>query len=388
MRRYKGITRERLWIAVIICSMFLTGGICGTKLASVLEVKLQPYYVISAQLDQSGLYHESVQQRPGLAERLAGLADTLLGGNFYRPAMAMASSSGVYKTIITKDTVLAAEQSYRTGEKLVSSQQELPPVDNNSLERTISATGGSIKVSDNITINNETSYSIDTAALVSAEKPFALAGSPEVLIVHTHATESYAQSENYRFPYTSNDRTTDTNYNVVRVGDEIAKGLEEAGIGVVHDKTLHDYPEYNDSYARAYQTIAQHMKENPSIRIILDIHRDAIVNQAGERTKLVTEIDGKKIAQVMLVVGTDELGLQHDHWHTNLKYAAMLQQQFLSICPTFARPVNLRTSRFNGHAAPGAVIVEVGSSGNTLDEALGSAQYIAKAVAQTIQMLH
>lgn len=387
MRRYKGTTRARLWMAVIICSMFLAGGICGTKMSSALKLQLQPYYVVTAVEDQTGLYTESIQQHPGIQERIAGICDVLLGGNFYRPAMAMASASGVYKTIMTRETVMAAEKSYRNGETLTMVQQELPPLDNDSLERTISASGGGIKVSDNLTINNETSYPVDTASLLSSEKPFELAGTPEVLIVHTHATESYAQSEQYRFAYTSTDRTTDTNYNVVRVGEEIAKDLEAAGIGVIHDTTLHDYPEYNDSYARAYQTIAARMKENPTIRIVLDIHRDAIVNSDGEKSKLVTEIDGQKVAQVMLVVGTDELGLKHDNWRTNLKFATMVQQQFLAISPTFARPMNLRTSRFNGHAAPGAVIIEVGSSGNTLDETLGSAKYIAQAVAKTIESL-
>lgn len=388
MRRYKGMTRARLWMAVIICSMFLAGGICGTKLVSALKLKLHPYYVVSAVTDQTGLYAPSVKQQPGVGERVANICDVLFGGNFYRPAMAMASASGVYKTVMTREVVMAAEKSYRSGETLVEQpSQELPPINTNPLEKTISASGGNIKVSDKVTINNETTYPVDAAAMLSSEKPFALAEKPEVLIVHTHATESYAQSEQYRFPYTSTDRTTDTGYNVVRIGEEIAGSLEAAGIGVVHDKSLHDYPEYNDSYARAYQTIAARMKENPSIRIVLDIHRDAIINNQGERTKLVTEIDGQKVAQVMLVVGTDQLGLKHDHWQTNLKFASMLQQQFLAISPTFARPINLRTSRFNGHAAPGAVIIEVGSSGNTLDETLGSAQYIAKAVAATIEML-
>lgn len=387
MRRHKGTARERLWTAVIVCGMFLAGGICGTKTAPVLKMKLKPYYIISAVSNGNGGYDETVRKQADAGEWTAKIFDVLLGGNFYRPAAAMASVSGVYKTILTRDEIAAAEQNVRAEEQTVQAAEELPPMQDNINERTISAAGGNIKVSGAVTINNETDYTVDSAMLSSPDKPFSLAGSPEVLIVHTHATESYAQSEQYRFAYTSTDRTTDTQYNVVRVGEEIAAKLTDAGVGVVHDKTLHDYPEYNDSYARAYQTIAAQMKENPSVRIVLDIHRDAIVNSAGVRSKLVTEIDGKKTAQVMLVVGTDRLGLQHDRWRTNLKFAAMLQQQFLAISPTFARPINLRTSRFNGHAAPGAVIIEVGSSGNTLEETLESAKYVAQAVANTIEQL-
>lgn len=387
MRRHKGTARERLWTAVIVGGMFLTGGICGTKTLPVLKMKLQPYYIISAAPNANGGYDETMRKQAGAGERTAKMFDVLLGGNFYRPTAAMASVSGVYKTILTRDEIAAAEQTIRAGTQTVQAQEELPPMQDNINERTISAAGGNIKLSETVTINNETDYMVDSDMLSVADKPFSLAGSPEVLIVHTHATESYAQSEQYRFAYTSTDRTTDTQYNVVRVGEAIAAHLTEAGIGVVHDKTLHDYPEYNDSYARAYQTIAVRMKENPSIRIVLDIHRDAIVSSTGERAKLITEIDGKKTAQVMLVVGTDQLGLQHDRWRTNLKFAAMLQQQFLAIEPTFARPINLRTSRFNGHAAPGAVIIEVGSSGNTLEETLESAKYVAEAVANTIVQL-
>lgn len=387
MRGHKGTARERLWTAVVVGGMFLAGGICGTKTAPVLKMKLQPYYIISAVPNANGGYDETMRKQAGAGERTAKIFDALLGGNFYRPAAAMASVSGVYKTILTRDEITAAEKTVRTDTQTVQTQEELPPMQDNINERTISAAGGNIKVSETVTINNETDYTVDSGMLSAADKPFSLAGSPEVLIVHTHATESYAQSEQYRFAYTSTDRTTDTQYNVVRVGEAIAAHLTEAGIGVVHDKTLHDYPEYNDSYARAYQTIAARMKENPSVRIVLDIHRDAIVSSTGERAKLITEIGGKKTAQVMLVVGTDQLGLQHDRWRTNLKFAAMLQQQFLAIAPTFARPINLRSSRFNGHAAPGAVIIEVGSSGNTLEETLESAKYVAEAVANTIAQL-
>ena len=129
-----------------------------------------------------------------------------------------------------------------------------------------------------------------------------------------------------------------------------------------------------------HKQILDTLEKNPQIKIVLDLHRDSIINSEGVKTKLTTTINGEKAAQVMLVVGTDELGLKHDNWRTNLGFAAQLQKYLLLQEENFARPINLRTSRFNGHTAPGAVIVEVGTGGNTIDEALVSVKYIANAV--------
>jgi stage II sporulation protein P len=203
--------------------------------------------------------------------------------------------------------------------------------------------------------------------------------------VHTHAKESFQPSAAINFTQTSPERSTDTKYNMVAVGDEVAKELEKKGVGVIHLRNLYDYPEYNSSYARSCADVEAAIKKYPSIKIVLDLHRDSITNKEGQKFKITTVIKNEKTAQVMIVVGTDELGLKHDNWRTNLKFAVNLQQKFIDISPNFARPINLRTSRFNGHTAPGAIIIEVGAAGNTLDEALAAGKYIAKAVSGTIK---
>lgn len=255
------------------------------------------------------------------------------------------------------------------------------------IEKTIQALSGNVDISKTISIKNQTSYSVNTAAIIENGAPFAVGSgdeSPQVLIIHTHGTESYTPSEAYNFAYTTNSRTTDTNYNVVRVGTKVAEILRENGINVVHDMEMYDYPEYNSSYDKAYYGIAAWLKKYPSLPIILDIHRDAVNTETGETVKLVGDVNGKKAAQIMFVVGTDECGFSHPYWEFNLKFAAMLQNNLYNISPSLVRPINLRTSRFNQHFTKGSLIVEVGTNGNTLDEALLSAEYLANAIAVTI----
>ncbi len=251
------------------------------------------------------------------------------------------------------------------------------------IERTINPSGGKLSLNEQISINNETKYQLDYASLLDGNKPFETDSSPQVLIVHTHTTESYQPTQETPFSFTSEDRCTDNNYNMVQIGKAVAKELENLGVGTVHITDLFDYPQYDNSYARSCDAVEKVLAEYPSIKIVLDLHRDAITTKSGEKTKITTTINGEKVAQVMVVVGTDELGLKHDNWETNLKYAVNLQKEFLKIDKNFARPINLRTSRFNGHTAPGAVIIEVGAAGNTIDEATHAAKYIAQAVSKS-----
>jgi stage II sporulation protein P len=158
-----------------------------------------------------------------------------------------------------------------------------------------------------------------------------LNGSPQVLIVSTHSTESYQSSERYRFSHTSTDRTTDTAYNMVAIGDEVAKELKKNGVEAIHLRNLYDYPEYNSSYARSCKDVEAAIKKYPSIKIVLDLHRDSITTKDGQKFKITTAVNQEKVAQVMAVVGTNELGLKHDNWRTNLKYSILLQQQRLSL---------------------------------------------------------
>lgn len=242
--------------------------------------------------------------------------------------------------------------------------------------------------SDNIYVKNETDVQLNISKLLGEKLKMNISEQgPQVLIVHTHTSEAYTPTqENYYVP-SDPDRTEDPRYNVVRVGEEIAKNLKNMGIHVIHDKTIHDYPSYSGSYRKTLQTIEAQLKKNPSISFVLDIHRDAFLFEDNRKLKVYAQVDGQKVAQVMFVVGTNQWGLEHPQWQENLKLALRLQQKFNRLYPKLARPINLRKERFNQHVTTGSLLLEVGSNGNTLEEAIRSSKYIARALAEVIKEL-
>ena len=227
---------------------------------------------------------------------------------------------------------------------------------------------------------NRTQLDVDLAAAAVRPIPFTLAGKdqgPQILIIHTHATEAYTQdgSDIYT-PSDNNTRTVDEHYNMVRVGDEMEKVFTEMGLSVIHDRQLYDYPQYSGAYQRSGAAVEEYLKEYPSIRIVLDVHRDALVASDGTVYKTMTRVDGEKTAQVMVVVGTGEA---HPGWEDNLALAARVQKSLDTLYPTLARPIALRSSHYNQQLSPGSLLVEVGSHGNTLQEALSAARDFARA---------
>lgn len=237
---------------------------------------------------------------------------------------------------------------------------------------------------ETVSVSNSTDYSLDIKNYLSGTPSF-LKENFSVLIVHTHTTESYTPSEKYNYTPSDTDRTLDKDYNMVRVGKEIAKTLEEKGIKVYHDSTINDYPSYNGSYNRSATNVTNALKNDSSIKIVLDVHRDAIEGANGEKTKYTCTVDGKTAASVMLVAGSNLSGLSHNNWEKNLNFAATLQSHIQSLYPGLMRPLNFRSQRFNQQLAPGAIIVEVGTNGNTLDEALIGARCFAEGLADYIE---
>lgn len=238
-------------------------------------------------------------------------------------------------------------------------------------------------VTGDVYINNRSDNSLDAsifdgsfAAHLSEEE------GPQVLIVHTHGSEAYTMPPGQEYEPSGESRTTDCAYNVVRVGDELARTLEEAGIGVVHDPSLYDYPEYSGAYGRSLTAAERAMEEYPSISLVLDIHRDAISDADGSPYKVVSGVAGVNAAQMSFIIGSDGGGLEHEGWRENLKLAAALQQRLTEDYPTLMRPVSVRNSRYNQHVSPGALLVEMGAAGNSLDEALLSARLLGQAIGQ------
>ncbi len=354
-------------ITTLIIALLYTSTI---TIAERLRPYVFSYTVLGATENSDGTYSPHVYKTDGIYKFLGSAIDFCLGGNPFDGNI-ISSVSCNFPQDAEKHTVIKQTKTH-------------PLPSDDATVRTINPAGGGIHLNEKISINNETKYKLDVESLINGKLPFETDTSPQVLIVHTHTTESYCPTEKINYAFTSEDRTTDTNYNMVRIGREVADELKKRGIGVVHITDLYDYPEYDSSYSRSCKAIEQALEEYPGIKIVLDLHRDAITTEDGEKTKVVTNINGETTAQVMVVVGTDELGLKHDNWETNLKYAVNLQREFLKIGDNFARPINLRTSRFNGHTAPGAVIIEVGAAGNNIEEALASCKYIAEAVSKTI----
>lgn len=242
-----------------------------------------------------------------------------------------------------------------------------------------------------IDINNDTAgIEIDTAALVSATLTQSIAPAsegPQILIMHTHSTEAYTMDGEDIYTPTDTDRTDDPNYNMLRVGEEMKAVFESMGFSVIHDTNLYDYPSYTGSYARSLEGIRAMLEQYPSISVVLDVHRDSILNADGTEYKAVTQVNGEDTAQIMLVVGTNDGGLEHPNWMGNLQLAAKIQLYMGSIDATLPRPLNLRSQRFNQHMTPCSLLVEVGTSGNTLQEALRGARYFAQAAGTVYQTL-
>ena len=195
---------------------------------------------------------------------------------------------------------------------------------------------------------------------------------PTVLILHSHATEGYENTPNYR----SQNREE----NVVSIGDALTQRLEAAGIRVIHDRELHDYPSYNDSYENSRAAAKKYLTEYPSILLVLDLHRDAVEDSDGNQIKYTVQTPTGAAARIMLVVGTDAGGLTHGKWPENMSLAVKFQAQLEKIQPGICRPISFRSQRFNQDLSTGALLVEMGSAGNTRQEALLTVQYLAEAI--------
>ena len=224
--------------------------------------------------------------------------------------------------------------------------------------------------------------SFDRQQLLTQPLSWDLSGpEPKVLILHTHATESYVRGTQ-DYVETALYRTRDKEYNVVKVGAHLARQLEERGIGVIHDTTLHDYPSYTGSYNNSRKAAQDWMAQYPSLVLVLDLHRDAALNPDGSQMATRANVDGQDSAQLMLVVGSDASGLAHPNWQENMAIGAKLHVVLERSWKGLMRPICFRAERFNQDLLPGMLLVEVGTAGNTLQQALVAAECLAEGIAQ------
>ena len=244
--------------------------------------------------------------------------------------------------------------------------------------------GGQYLYGEGVYVYNRSGLELDASVIGEGQVDVPLGEGPQILIIHSHGSEAYSQYDGDTYEESDPYRTTDCTHNMVRVGEEMATVFRAYGFQVVHDTTLYDYPAYNGSYDRSLAGVQQWLEQYPTIRIVLDVHRDALVGSDGSVYKLVSEEAGEKVAQVMLVVGTNGSGLEHPRWKDNLAFAVRLQQNLVRGYDSLARPIVLRSSRYNQQLLPGYLLVEVGGHGNTLEEALAGARLWTDNVARTL----
>ena len=196
-------------------------------------------------------------------------------------------------------------------------------------------------------------------------------GDPLVIIYHTHATESYQPSSAGNF-HKEGEKDT-----VREVGDIMEGVMEDAGINVIHDKTMHDRPSYNESYARSLETIQRLMKKYPTARYVIDLHRDAAA-YAGNKGATV-KIGSDTVATYSLVVGS-----ACDNYPKLLSYAKTVNSRAEKMYPGFGGRIIEKEYKFNQWVCNNHILLEIGNNQNDISEVKNTARYIGKVLAEVI----
>ena len=229
----------------------------------------------------------------------------------------------------------------------------------------------------------------EVAAEIENPLPFAVewnSPEPQVLIMHTHATEDYRLSAGLWFTPGDGSRSTDRNLNMCAVGRVMADTLNAAGLNTLHDETLNDYPSYTGSYANSRAVVQQYLAQYPSIRIVLDVHRDAIETESGSRMAPVCTVQGRQAAQVMLICGSDNgTTVTLPNWRQNLRFAAAWERAMEGRYPGFTRPVLMGYRFYNQDLTTGSLLIEIGGHGNNLNEALYAGQLAAEGLIEALR---
>ncbi|MBQ3573572.1 MAG: stage II sporulation protein P, partial [Clostridia bacterium] len=370
--------------AVTIMSLYGTGEIRAYLRGAPEVVISQNISVIGSMGAESGREGYGAKILAKLCEVLTGFgisdgADVICGTI---PVYAVVSNSGLLSIAKNSEKGVVLSMSGEEEEQEDTALQI--PEENRAPIKSIDA---SQKISDTmpVAIANETSYGINISEMIASPPRINMsANGPKILITHTHATESYAPDGAKVYDITASDRSNDKTKNVVAVGRRMMEIFEDYGIETLHDETLHDVPSFNGSYAHSLDSITKYMEKYPSIQIVFDLHRDSIVYNDKTKARTVTEIEGEDAAQLMFVVGTDENGLHHPNWRENIRSAIWFQKTVADKYPKLMRHINLRRERFNGHTCPAAMIIEVGTSGNSLEEALYGIELAAKSIAELL----
>lgn len=229
-----------------------------------------------------------------------------------------------------------------------------------------------------VKIRNETDYKLTNEVLDPSKLEI---NKDNIIIYQTHSCESYTASEKYQYKQTGNFRTTDKNFSVIRVGRELTEQLKSYGYNIIHDENYHDYPSYTGSYTSSLNTVTKLLEENKNTDIVIDVHRDAVGDNKYAPT---VKIGDEYAAQIMFVVGGNGSSIPHLKWQQNLKFAIKVQQKANEMYPGLFKPIILRESGYNQQVSKAASLIEVGATGNTLDQCLISMKYLAKVLDEVL----
>lgn len=252
-------------------------------------------------------------------------------------------------------------------------------------EQQYGATEDTVKYKNILFQNRTANHKVDLEKILEEKPDLSLNsdGKPSVLIFHTHTTEAYQDYDVGWYPKNFKERSLNSEKNMIRVGDEICKELEAAGIGVIHDKNVYDNPAYTGAYERSGEKVDEYLEKYPSIQIVLDIHRDSIEYKDGTKSKPTAVIDGKKTAQMMIISGCQEGDMTgFDDWEYNLRFALRLHRQLETDYPGVMRPLFFAPRKYNMYKTHNSLLIEMGSDVNTLDEAVRAGGLLGKSLAK------
>ncbi|MBR5491190.1 MAG: stage II sporulation protein P [Oscillospiraceae bacterium] len=310
-----------------------------------------------------------------------------------RLAVAAGAEEGVRNLVRGLERELAYVREEMSEEELVGEIDVVPVVfykESGELALNYGEEGVPVAVADfsgELSVRNDSGLSVDIPAYLEAGINISLSGEgPQILIVHTHGSEAYTQWGTDRYEESDPYRTEDKSQNVIKVGDVLAQTLEKKGLTVIHDREIYDYPSYTGSYSRSGAAVEKYLEKYPTISIVIDLHRDAL--GSGDTVyKTKAEASLGECAQLMLLVGTGQNGLYHPNWEENLKLALYLQKAMEQSYPSLARPLALKSERYNQHLSTGSLIIEVGSTGNTLAEAERAVELFGDVAGEALRAL-
>jgi len=371
-KRFRTIIITKKMILAVICVLIITLTSIFYFIYKSKKINTTNQYTSTDDFHNL-IISETLPTKESEKVKLTKIVNELLGFDITKPHTIFHSASAQFfevKEYANQSEIVLPQKEEKKSETKV-------PVQEKPIEE--------IKISKGLSVSNGTNIKVNTSEFLKSPLSYSLSDDgPQILIVHTHTTESYTDSGKVKYTTTDNDRSTDDAKNMIAVGRALAEVLNSNGIKTIHDTTVHDYPAYNGSYNRSKATVQSNLKKYPSIKIVLDLHRDGIVRDDGTKVKVACDINGSKASQCMFVVGTDVL-LSHDNWRENMKLACKLQETANNLYPGFMRPINLREQRFNQQLSEGALIIEVGSNGNTLEESIYAAKLMGNVIVKLLK---